>query len=179
MERQTLGIVAFLVCSVCGVDATAQEVAFAKNDIGSDRAVWSGSGVNEEVEFFILTLATARMISAEEGRLAVEKGTTPEIREYGELAIKDHGRLLGELKRLAVVKNISLPEDISENHLKDKSGKQFNNTFIKTMIAELERDIEHFEKAATYGDKDVSAFAAEYLPLLQSHLKKLKSIKKG
>ncbi|HZY82481.1 MAG TPA: DUF4142 domain-containing protein [Cyclobacteriaceae bacterium] len=179
MEKQTLGIVAFLVFSVCGVNATAQELAFAKNDVGSGKEEYRNTVIDADIEYLIVTLATARMISAEEGRLAAEKGTTEEIREFGELAIKDHGRLLGEIKRLAVIKNIALPDDINENDLGEKSGKQFNNTFIRNMIGELERDIKLFREAKTSGDPDVSMFASDYLPVLESHLKKIKAIRKG
>jgi putative membrane protein len=163
-----------LVFSACAFVATAQEVAYARNDDG----VVTNS-VNDETENFILTSAVARLIGAEEGRLAAEKGTTREMRAYGVLVVKDQKRLLGELKRLAVLKNLTIPEDINETELAGKSGRRFNVAFLKTMTAELERDRELFHEATMSADPDVAAFAVRYLPLIESHLKKIRSIRKG
>ena len=128
---------------------------------------------------FIVSTASARIAIAEESRLASKEGTTDEIKEYSALMIKDQGRLLGELKRLAVLRDITLPEDETyKDDLSDKSGRQFNSAYIRTMISEHERDVRLFRQAITCGDPEVSAFAERYLPVIESHLKMIKSIKK-
>lgn len=127
---------------------------------------------------FIVSTANSRMIIADESRLAAEAGTTTEIKEYGELMVKDQGRLLGELKRLAVLRNITIPDSTNGNELAEITGRQFNSTYIKTMIAEHERDIKLFKQAVAYGDPEVSEFAKRYLPVIEDHLKKVKGIKK-
>lgn len=178
MRAKATSIVALAGLLVCGLSATAQQIAYAKSDARVESELSIESPAKEEISNFIINAAHARMICAEEGRLASEKGTRHEIKQYGELMIKDQGRLLGELKRLAVLNEITIPEDIYENDLGDKCGKRFNHAFVKAMIEEHERDIKIFKKAMTYSDPEVSAFAARYLPLIESHLQKIKDIKR-
>lgn len=178
MRAGVIVVIALAGLSVCCLTASAQEFAYASNDLKLESELPEGSYVNQEAIRFIVSSAGARMIGAEEGRLAAQRGTTHEIQAYGELMIKDQGRLLGELKRLAVLKSISVPEEVQETELRTKSSKHFNNSFIKKMIAEHERDIKLFKDAITCGDADVSAFAAQYLPLIESHLEKIKAIKR-
>ena len=45
------------------------------------------------------------------------------------------------------------------------------------IIADHERDLKLFKKAAQCNDPEVSAFAKRYLPLIQSDLEKIKKIK--
>jgi putative membrane protein len=178
MEAGVIRIVTFAGLLVCGADATAQEIAYAKNDVRPKSELPEKSVAREVISNFIISSAAAREICAQEGRLAAEKGTTEEIKAYGELMIKDQGRLLGELKRLAVLNDITIPEKVYENDLHQKSGKQFNHAFVRTMIMEHERDIKAFKEAMTYGDPEVSAFTARYLPLIESHLALIKAIRR-
>lgn len=177
MRARVLIGVAFVGLLVCGT-AAAQEMVLAKNDLTLESGLHESSPANEVIINFIVTSANARLTGAEEGRLAAQKGTTEKIKAYGALMIKDQGRLLGELKRLAVLKGITIPEDIQENEIREKSGRQFDHAFVKLMIEEHERDIKLFKNALACGDPDVSAFAAQYLPLIESHLEKIKSIKR-
>lgn len=179
MKAGLTGIALLAMSLVYGTHAAAQEVAYARNSkVATGNKLPAKSLASEDISDFILSAAYARMICAEEGRLAAEKGTTPGIREYGKLMIKDQGRLLGELKRLAVLNGVSIPDRNYEIQLAQKSGRQFNNAFVKTMIMEHERDIKIFKEAIADGDPEVSEFASRYLPLIESNLKKIKSIKR-
>lgn len=178
MEAGITRVLALIGLSVYSVVGSAQQIVYARNEIRTERIYNSGAAVSDEVTEFIVTSATDRMIGAHEGSIAARKGTTPEIKALGELMIKDQKRILGELKRLAVLKNITLPEHITENNLGKETGKQFNKMFIKTMIDEHEDAIRLFEKATSYGDPDISEFANKYLPLMKSNLAKIKSIRK-
>jgi putative membrane protein len=177
MRAGVIGIVAFARLLVCEADVTAQEIAYAKENVRPTELNGS-SFVREEISSFIVSSAVDRMRCAEAGRLAAEKGTTNAIKAYGELMIKDQGRLLGELKRLAVLNGITISENDYEGDLKRMSGRQFNRTFVKMMIAEHERDLRLFKEAMASGDPEVSAFAARYIPLIESHLTMIKDIKR-
>lgn len=139
--------------------------------------------VNEDVAEFLVKSSDARMMDSKEGKLAVQKGTNAGIQNYGSLMVKDQAMLLKKIKELATKRQITLPADISndkhEGHedLQGKTGEDFDKKFIKMMILDHERDIKIFKKATEYDDSEISNFAKKYLPLIQSHLDKIKAIK--
>ncbi|CAN5661299.1 hypothetical protein BH10BAC2_BH10BAC2_01800 [soil metagenome] len=154
-------------------------IADSKNEAKADKGL-----VDKESADFLVEAADARMMDIKEGELALQRGTTIEIKNYGKLMIKDQALLLGKIKALASKKNIVLPAEISadkQDGVKDissKEGKDFDDKFIKMMKIDHERDIKEFTKAAEFSDKDVSAFAAKYLSMIQSHLDKINTLNK-
>jgi len=152
--------------------------AIAINEKGSDISL-----VAEEVADFLLKSADARMMNAQVGLLAIEKGTNSAIRDFGQRIMKDHSLLLEKIKKLASERDIYLPDQLStkkvgdHRNLSEENGRDFDKTFIKMIIADHERDLKLFKKAAQCNDSEVSAFAKRYLPLIQSDLEKIKKIK--
>jgi putative membrane protein len=130
---------------------------------------------------FLVKSADARMMDAQEGKLAAEKGTTKAVRDYGKLMMKDQSTLLKKIKGLAAKRNITLPSGISDKKddgredLSEESGEDFDEKFIKMMTIDHERDVKLFEKATEYDDAEVSAFAKANLPIIQSHLDKIEA----
>ena len=164
------------------VDAQSLPVdvnAIAINEKGSDISLL----VTEEVADFLLKSADARMMNAQVGLLAIEKGTNSAIRDFGQRIMKDHSLLLEKIKKLASERDIYLPDQLStkkvgdHRNLSEENGRDFDKTFIKMIIADHERDLKLFKKAAQCNDSEVSAFAKRYLPLIQSDLEKIKKIK--
>jgi putative membrane protein len=133
---------------------------------------------------FLVKIADGRLMGIKEGEAAQSKGTTPEIRAYGKLMVKDQNRLYAVMKTLAVHKKIQLPITISaekQDGLKDllaKSGTDFDDKFVKMMRIDHERDIRLFTDALHLKDDEIRAFAVKYLPLIQEHLDKLNALKK-
>jgi putative membrane protein len=176
-----LALFSMICCSTLTVNAQEKDPvksANAKNEEKADKAL-----VNDDVAEFLVKTADARMMGSKEGQLAVEKGTQSSIKEYGNLMIRDQAVLMAEVKKLAIKKNISLPAGISDKKedgredLSEKSGQDFDEKFIKMMIIDHERDIKLFKKAIEYPDQVVAAFAKKYLPMIEEHLTRIKSIK--
>jgi putative membrane protein len=126
---------------------------------------------------FAATAAPGGMAEVDLGRLAVERGSDPAVKEFGQRMISDHSRANSELKALASQKNIQLPADLTSDQksLKEKlsklSGAEFDKEYISAMVKDHEEDVKEFQTQANEGtDPDVKAFAAKTLPTLQSHL---------
>jgi putative membrane protein len=142
------------------------------------------SAIDEDISNFMTEAADARMMDIEEGKLAKERGSTTEIREYGEQMITDHTKLMHDLKVLAASKNITLPNTLSNEKtdgledLKKEQGEDFDKKFIKMITTDHKRDVRAFEDATDFKDKDVQSFATRYLPVIESHLDKIQQIKK-
>jgi len=145
----------------------------------------SAAVVEEEVQDFLLKSADARMMNAQVGLLAIEKGTNSAIRDFGQRIMTDHCLLLEKIKKLANQRDIYLPDQLSSRkvsdhrNLSEENGREFDKTFIKMMIVDHERDLKLFKKAAQYNDPEISAFAKRYLPMIQSDLAQIKKIKLG
>jgi putative membrane protein len=61
--------------------------------------------------------------------------------------------------------------------LMGKSGKDFDMEFVRMAIADHQKDIAEFERAAnSAGDSDVKVWAAKMLPTLRAHLKDAQSM---
>lgn len=141
--------------------------------------------INEEVATFLVKSADARMMDAQEGKLAKTKGTSESIRSYGALMVKDQALLLQQIKKLAAARNITLPAAVANEkkdastELSNEQGKDFDKKFIKMMIIDHERDVKLFRKAVSSDDKGISAFAGKYLPVIEEHLAKIEALKKA
>ncbi|MEO5683659.1 MAG: DUF4142 domain-containing protein [Chitinophagaceae bacterium] len=174
---------AIAIVNVCA--GSAQQADPVKKAVQANEQKAQAGLLDEEVAGFLVKAADARMMGQKEGALAIEKGTTLFIRQYGRQMVRDQGILLAQIKKLAAAGKISLPASISQDKedgrkdLAEKTGKDFDNKFMKMMIIDHKRDIKDFKKAVDYKDSAVSAFAKKNLPLIQEHLDKIEEIKES
>lgn len=131
---------------------------------------------------FLRKIADARMMDWAEGELAAERGTTADIKAYGERMIKDQDAMMSVLKNLAASKSIVLPQALSNrkadglDDLKRKVGKDFDKLFLKMISKDHRRDIRDFKKALNSDDPKVREFVNQYLPLIEDHLEKAEAL---
>ncbi len=143
------------------------------------------SAIDEKISIFLTEAADARMARIEEGKLAREKGTTPQIRQCGEWMISENNKMLKELRLLAASKNITLPATMSdENHnrlegLREEGGEDFNEEFLKVIRRDYKKELDNFEDAEEFKDKDIRNFASSYRPTIASHLEKIEQLEKN
>ena len=123
------------------------------------------------------------MAEVELGKLAQDKSPTQSVKEFGSMMIKDHTTANEKLKAIAEAKSIKLPTSPSVGQMATKtklevlSGKTFDKSYIKGMVADHKEDIKEFQKEASTGqDADAKAYAAATLPTLKAHLKKIEAI---
>jgi putative membrane protein len=118
------------------------------------------------------------------GQTASSKGTSPDVKNFGNRMVSDHGKAGDELKQLAQTKGVTLPSDVDDESKKmaDKlstlSGKDFDKAYINGMVDDHEKDVKEFEKASKDAkDPDLKAWATKTLPTLRDHLKMAKEAK--
>jgi putative membrane protein len=134
---------------------------------------------------FILAAAQGGMTEVKLGELAAQKGTRVDVREFGQMMVKDHSEINGDLKALAAQKDVTLPDDLNEKHQRmvDKmtalSGSAFDEAYIAAMVKDHKMDAKEFkaESAATK-DADIKRFVDKSLPVVQKHLEQIQAIKK-
>jgi len=134
---------------------------------------------------FAANAAQGGMTEVELGKLAIQRGTEPSVKEFGQRMIADHTRANNELKLVAAEKNIELPSDLNSSQkstmekLSKLSGAEFDKEYISDMVNDHEEDVEDFQTQANKGnDPEIKAFAAKALPTLQGHLQKARELAK-
>lgn len=142
------------------------------------------SAIDKDISEFMTEAADARMMDIEMGKLAMEKGTTAAIKQYGQLMITEQTKMLQDLRVLAASKNIILPNKLSDKSagtledLKEKSGVEFDDEFMERMKKDHKDDVDEFDDATDFADRDVKKFAETYVPVVESHLDKIREIEK-
>lgn len=127
---------------------------------------------------FLMDAAMGGMMEVELGQLAVQKGASDEVKQFGQRMIDDHSKANTELMSLATSKGVTLPAELDAKHrehvtkMSTRTGAEFDREYVKMMVSDHNKDVSEFEKQSTKGaDPDLKAFASRTLPTLQEHLK--------
>ncbi|MDQ6860704.1 MAG: DUF4142 domain-containing protein [Verrucomicrobiota bacterium] len=111
------------------------------------------------------------------GKMAAEKGTSPDIKALGAKMMADHNKSNAELIQIAAAKRVELGMDETAAQKKmlasfeGKTGAEFDKEFREHAVKDHQKAIKTFTHAAeTSPDADIKAFAAKNLPILQEHL---------
>jgi putative membrane protein len=150
---------------------------------GTGRAAGKAGALAATDKRFILEAAAGGMAEVELGRLAVDKASNADVKQFGQRMVDDHGKANDELKTLASQKNVTLPAGLDAKHkatrdrLAKLSGDAFDKAYMRDMVADHNKDVAEFQRVSkTAKDGDVKAFAAKTLPTLQEHQKMAKEI---
>ena len=134
---------------------------------------------------FMTKAAAGGMYEVEAGKLAESRGTSPEVKSYGSMLIKDHSAAGDELKGLASKKGVALPATLPEKFQKKleklSKEKNFDKEFVKEVgLDDHKDDIKMFEKTSKKADDaDVKAFATKTLPTLKMHREHAEMLRKS
>jgi len=120
------------------------------------------------------------------GMLAVQRGGSPGVKQYGMRLVEDHQKANQDLTRLGAKKTFVLAGGPDEKHkaIGDKlarlEGAAFDKEFLHHMVMGHKEAIRLFETQAKSGkDADVKSFAEMTLPTLRAHLKEAEKLQGG
>ncbi|MGW3379709.1 DUF4142 domain-containing protein [Streptomyces albogriseolus] len=95
--------------------------------------------LTEQDRDFVVKVRAAGLWEHPLGLLAMERGTTPEMKEAGEHLVVGHGRLDASCRRISLELGITLPNQASPQQqgfvetVKATSGKEFDSTAVNIM----------------------------------------------
>ncbi len=123
---------------------------------------------------FILAAAQGGMTEVTLGELAATNGMRPDVKDFGQMMVKDHTAINGDLKALAALKGVTLPDSLDTKHqaMVDKmaslTGSAFDDAYINGMIKAHTKDDKAFkaESAATQ-DADIKNFLDKSIPVVK------------
>ncbi len=126
---------------------------------------------------FIEKAGMASLAEVKLSNLALDKSTTPSIREFANKMVKDHLAAGKELKAAATGSGVAVPQGLDEAHadtlqkLGKLSGREFDAAYTNVMKQDHDSAIALFENAA--GDNSLSPalrdFATRSLEMLRGH----------
>ncbi len=153
---------------------TDESTAAATDTAGNSKM--NETPTSTEANDFMLTAASGGMLEVTLGQMAQEKGSSADVKAFGQKMVADHGKANTELKALAASKNVTLPVKPLDEHQKHidamqgMSGADFDKHYMSMMVEDHQKDVAAFEKATQFQDADVKAFASKTLPVLKTHM---------
>ena len=142
----------------------------------------AGTSIPAADKTFVEKAAVGGLAEVEMGKMAQQKGSSDQVKQFGSRMVEDHSKANDELKKIASSKGITLPTDLDAKHkskmdkMQKLSGAQFDRAYMDDMVADHKQDVAEFKKEANSGkDSDIKAFAAKTLPTLEDHLKMAQS----
>jgi putative membrane protein len=126
---------------------------------------------------FVMQAGQLSMMEVELGRLAVQRGSSAGVKQYGQEMVEEHTRANQELMQLVMQKQVELPTDMSTQNtamidrLSGLSGSSFDTAYKQAMIDSHNQAIALFQAQSQQGqDPQLKAWASQKLPNLQAHL---------
>jgi putative membrane protein len=172
-HRATLTAAAFAVLATGGIALAA-----------SSSVSSAASAPTDAEKQFLTTVIQGDNSEIALGGLALGRGSTVALRDYGFMLITDHRKNKITAEDLAAKLGVTPPLDISPDaqaeakKLLGLSGAAFDQEFASFMVADHTKVIAMFKAQAGNKD-DVGAFATKSLPVLEKHLKTAQSLESG
>lgn len=137
---------------------------------------FAADAVSREDKEFFKNAGELNMTEIALGRMAQERGFSPEIKALGATMQADHTKMTQELAALATAKAVTMDiepaatEKAMLSAFKEKTGAEFDREFREHMAKDHAKAMHTFEDAAKDSkDPDVKAFAIKSLPVLKAH----------
>ncbi|MFL6216592.1 MAG: DUF4142 domain-containing protein [Blastocatellia bacterium] len=137
----------------------------------------NSNGVSSGDRDFMTKAAIGGLEEVQLGRMAAQKGTSNDVKQFGQRMVDDHSRANSELMSLAAQKNVTLPTALDQQHQDDVdrltklSGAAFDREYMTMMVKDHTEDVSEFQRESASGsDTDVKAWAGRTVPTLQQHL---------
>ncbi|HYC55384.1 MAG TPA: DUF4142 domain-containing protein [Candidatus Binatia bacterium] len=156
--------------------------AAAETNTGTGDA--SGGAASDQA--FMKTAAAGGIAEVESAKLALQKASDKDVKEFAQHMIDDHTQANKELEQIAKTKNAALPKEPDAKHkavmqeLEGKSGKDFDKAYMKAQVKDHQEMISLFQQQASSGkDPELKSFATKTLPALEKHLDHAKKVDGG
>jgi putative membrane protein len=128
-------------------------------------------------------IAQSDMAEVAAGKLAAGKAQSDEVKKFAQHMVDDHGKHLGELRKMAKTKGVQLPSTPAKKHqdamkkLESASGAGFDKAFMEQMVKDHQEALKLAQNTAKNAkDKALKADAEKTAPVIQKHLEMAKSI---
>ena len=157
----------------------------AASDVGS-AASKAASMVKSDPNAEILSeLHESNQTEVEMGKLAMERATTPQVKSYGQMLIRDHSSADRKVTQVArnigaqlsppaaagkTLKNEANHDAAVREMLEGKKGRDFDWNFLQAMKDDHDKDIQEMSEAQNKAtNEQVKSLVREMMPKLKEH----------
>lgn len=168
-------LVSTTLVSMIGCLAMAA-MALGQTGLGGDTTK-SGSLTSAD-KHFVSAAAEGGLAEVELGKLAQDKASSQDVKDFGQKMVEDHSKANDELKDTAEKLGASLPNHVSATQLAEKaklsalSGTHFDRAYMSAMVKDHREDVAAFKREAASGrNEEIKSFASKTLPTLEEHLR--------
>ena len=132
---------------------------------------------------FVHEALAGGMAEVELGQLASQKGTSDDIRQFGQKMVEDHTRMGAHMREVAGQIGVNPPTGLSAQdqtlkaRLEGLSGAQFDTAYVRAMVMDHETDLKAFQgEAASGSSQAVKDAASQGAAVVSQHLEMIKQI---
>jgi putative membrane protein len=143
-------------------------------------AAWAAGNAEE---WFYRKAAEAGMAEVQTGEMAQDKATSPALKAFAAMMVRDHTEANEKLQRIAAARDIDLPRSpglinmAREKKAEMKSGASFDEDYIQQQVRAHQDAVALLQREIDSGkDPDALAFARERLPKVKAHLARIHQI---
>ena len=132
---------------------------------------------------FVMEAAAGGMAEVELGRLAGEKASSEQVKQFGRMMVTDHSKANEQLAKIASDIQLMAPHALKPEHkeavdrLSKLSGDTFDRAYIQLMVKDHKKDVDLFKRQASSADHpDIRQFASATLPTLERHYERAQQL---
>ena len=132
---------------------------------------------------FVAKVSQGGMFEVQAGKLAADKGSTQDVRDFGVMEAHDHSLVGDKLKANVGVEKLSFSSQLNPEfsgklkHLQSLSGPAFDQAYLSDMATLHAADGAAFAKVAQTGETaGMRAFGAETHRIVQRHIGAIQAV---
>jgi putative membrane protein len=142
----------------------------------SNRSTPAPNAIGSLDREFMLMAAHSDQFEIRSSQLALQKGTSPQVKQYAQMMIEEHTASTQRLTQLATERGITLPtapnpfQQAVIDQLTPLSGTQFDQAYLAAQTNSHMMAVAVFQTEADQGkDQGVKSFASQLLPTIAQH----------
>ncbi|HAG79355.1 DUF4142 domain-containing protein [Stutzerimonas kunmingensis] len=136
-----------------------------------------------EGENFVDEASAKGIAEIETAKMALDKGTSDDVKQFAQMMIDDHTKANQELAQLTQAKDLEMSDEATLMDkakamiLKLRDGENFDEAYANNQVVAHEQTIEMYQDYVEGGENaDLKQFAQKTLPKLEEHLKQAKDL---
>jgi putative membrane protein len=150
---------------------------------GAAAVAQTGSQPSAADKHFVKAALRGGMAEVKLGQLAAEKGSSDDVKTFGQKMVDDHTKLGEQMKTVAGQIGVTPPTVLSpadlalEAKLKMLSGDAFDKAYIGAMVKDHQEDLNDFKKEiSTASSSTVKDAAEQGEKVISKHLEMIQKI---
>ncbi|HLG86395.1 MAG TPA: DUF4142 domain-containing protein [Alphaproteobacteria bacterium] len=133
-------------------------------------------------QYFIQKAEAGGAAEVEAAKLAQQKSSNTQVKDFAQSMIDDHSKANDQLKDIASKKGVATEPDMTmadqeKQELNGLSGRAFDRKYADMQVKDHEDSVKLFQdEAKSGGDSDLKQFASSTLPTLEHHMQMAKQL---